>query len=208
MRPVNESRTASHAPVGPPAVRPRPLLRQHRLRHLFPPPRDRPFRRLLHGRTGRSDDYSSGRTGRSDNGYTGDNGGANNNHSANNRFDNDDNHSARPEFIVDAADPDVDGDDPDRNPDLLRGSTRVIVSDYSDTGPTIGYMELKGFDDKRNPIVTIVGAIVALIVALWILKRIIGTLFLLAKIAIVIVMVLAIIGAFIRWSNKRDRNNK
>jgi uncharacterized membrane protein YdjX (TVP38/TMEM64 family) len=69
-------------------------------------------------------------------------------------------------------------------------------------------MELKGFDDKRNPIVTIVGAIVALIVALWILKRIIGTLFLLAKIAIVIVMVLAIIGAYIRWSNKRDRNKK
>ena len=99
-------------------------------------------------------------------------------------------------------------DDPDRDPDVRRPGARVTVSNYADTGPTIRYMELKGFDDKRSPIVSIVGAIVTLIVALWILKRIIGTLFLLAKIAIVIVMVLAIVGVFIRWSNKRTNNKK
>lgn len=69
-------------------------------------------------------------------------------------------------------------------------------------------MELKGFDDKRSPIATIIGAVVALIVALWILKRIIGTLLLLAKIAIVIVIVLAIAAAFIQRSNKRNRIKK
>ena len=102
--------------------------------------------------------------------------------------------------------------DPDHNPESVPDHddvvTGVVVTDYADTGPTIGNMELKGFDDKRSPVATIFGAVVALIVALWILKRIIGTLLLLAKIAIVIVIVLAIAAAFIQWSNKRKRITK
>lgn len=69
-------------------------------------------------------------------------------------------------------------------------------------------MELKGFDDKKSPVVTIIGAVVAVLVGLWVLKRILGTLFLLAKIAIFLVIVLAIAGSIIRWNNKRNRDKR
>lgn len=69
-------------------------------------------------------------------------------------------------------------------------------------------MELKGFDDKKSPLVMIVGAVVALVVGIWILRRIIGTLFLLAKLAVVILLVLVVVAVALRWTDKRNRDKQ
>jgi uncharacterized membrane protein len=65
-------------------------------------------------------------------------------------------------------------------------------------------MELKGFDDKKSsPLLGIAGAVVAVLVGIWVLKRILGTIFMLAQIGIFIVLVVAVAGVINKYLNKK-----
>ena len=46
------------------------------------------------------------------------------------------------------------------------------------------------------------------VVGIWILRRIIGTLFLLAKLAVVILLVLVVVAVALRWTDKRNRDKQ
>ena len=67
-------------------------------------------------------------------------------------------------------------------------------------------MELKGFDDKKSPVVTIIGGVVAVLVAFWILKRILSTLFLLLQIGVFVVLLVAAAAWANRWLSKREND--
>ena len=67
-------------------------------------------------------------------------------------------------------------------------------------------MELKGFDDKKSPVVTIIGGVAAVLVAFWILKRILSTLFLLLQIGVFVVLLVAAAAWANRWLSKREND--
>jgi uncharacterized membrane protein AbrB (regulator of aidB expression) len=67
-------------------------------------------------------------------------------------------------------------------------------------------MELKGFDNKKpSPLLTIGGAILALLVAFWVIRRIVGALFRVAIIVIAIALVALAVGSIVRWFNKQKK---
>lgn len=65
-------------------------------------------------------------------------------------------------------------------------------------------MVQKATDEKKSPLPTIIGAVIALLVGVWVLKRVIGAVFWIVQLGIVAVVVGGVVWLVLQVTNRKS----